>query len=83
MLITIIQVGPSNNIKFSFHGFNYTTPKIAFETYKMRLEVGTPRIFVENDINSWTKFSTTRLLHIDTHLIKEHEIVEETSKVVK
>jgi hypothetical protein len=83
MLITIIQVGPSNNIIFSFHGSNYTTPKTAFETYKMRLEVGTPRIFVENDINSCTKFSITRLLHMDTHLIKEHEIVEETSKVVK
>jgi hypothetical protein len=70
MFITIIQVGPSNNIKFSFHGSNCTTPKIAFETYEMRLKVGTPRIFAENDINSCTKFSTTRLLHIDTHLIE-------------
>jgi len=36
----------------------------------MRLEVGTPRIFAKNDINSYTKSSTTRLLHIETHLIK-------------
>jgi hypothetical protein len=43
--ITIIQVGPSINIKFSFHGSNCTTSKIAFDTYQMRLEVGTPRNF--------------------------------------
>jgi hypothetical protein len=70
MFITIIQVGPSVNIKFSFHGSNCTTPKTAFETYQMRLEVGTPRIFVENDINSCTKSSIIRLLDIDTHLVK-------------
>jgi hypothetical protein len=46
------------------------TPKTAFETYQMRLEVGTPRIFVENDINSCTKSSIIRLLDIDTHLVK-------------
>jgi hypothetical protein len=70
MLITIIKVGPFNNIKFSFHGSKYTTPNTAFETYQMRLEVGTPIIFAKNDINSYTKSSTTRLLHIETHLIK-------------
>jgi hypothetical protein len=68
--ITIIQVGPSINIKFSFHGSNCTTPKTAFDTYQMRLEVGTPRFFAENDINSCTKSSTNRLLDIDTHLVK-------------
>ncbi len=52
------------------------TPKTTFETYQMRLEVGTPRIFVENDINSCTKSSIIRLLDIDTHLVKQHGTIE-------